>query len=69
MPVIALIAESAAPSIEPCRVLSDDPEGWSGDARAAFRSVLSELDAWCRKHDASSRLNSWVAEEAIRRSL
>jgi hypothetical protein len=68
MPVIALVAESPAPSIEPCRVLPDSRENWSDGARAAYQGVLGELDAWCRNHNASKKLNSWVAEEAIRRS-
>jgi hypothetical protein len=41
-----------------CRTASD---------RAACRDVLRQLDAWCRSHGAPSGLNSWIAEEAIRR--
>ncbi|HSL17513.1 MAG TPA: hypothetical protein VLB51_06360 [Methylomirabilota bacterium] len=36
--------------------------------RAACRDVLRQLDAWCRSHDAPSGLNSWIAEEALRRA-
>jgi hypothetical protein len=36
------------------------------EAASEYRSLLSELHRWCRDHDASPRLNAWVAEEAIR---
>ena len=36
------------------------------EAAGEYRALLFELHRWCREHDASPRLNAWVAEEAIR---
>jgi hypothetical protein len=65
----------ATPAIETARqttdrsiLLAHDPEQWVPSARQAYRDVLAELESWCRKHQAPQGLNTWVAEEAIRRA-
>jgi len=57
--------ETAIPRIDP---LPRDSAEWPDSARSSCRSVLAELESWCRAHDASRMFNSWVAEEAIRQS-
>ena len=49
----------------PSHELVGQGEGWSDEARHAYRSLLRELNEWCRRHDASPQLNPWVAEHAI----
>jgi hypothetical protein len=60
-------AEAANPVLRPCHVLPDDRHDWPSAAQDSYREVLGELDAWSRRHDASKSLNSWIAEEAVRR--
>jgi len=60
--------DAAAGTINRPPVLSDDRDEWSSGAASAYRHVLEELDAWSRRHDAPRGLNSWIAEEAVRRS-
>lgn len=48
--------------------LPDDRARWPDEARAMYRDILGELDGWCRQHDWPRSKNTWVAEEAVRRS-
>lgn len=41
---------------------------WPDEATRAFRSVLRQLDAWCREHNRSRQINAWIAEEATRQA-
>ncbi len=66
-PMTATIA-TATPAIEHCRLLPERRPEWPSGAQSAYRGVLDELDAWCRNNDAPRGLNSWIAEEAVRRS-
>ena len=59
--------ETAAPVIRPCHLLPDNRHDWPSDERDSYREVIGELDAWSRRHDQSKSLNSWIAEEAVRR--
>ena len=60
--------ETGTPGFDHLHVLSDNRDEWSSGAENAYRHVLGELDAWSRRHDAPRGLNSWIAEEAVRRS-
>jgi len=66
----SVVTTSAAPGtpLPQSSALADDPNQWPSDARDAHRRVLSQLESWCRAHDSSKALNSWIAEEAVRQS-
>jgi len=66
-PMTTTIA-TATPAIEHCHLLPESRREWSSGVQNAYRGVLNELDTWCRKYDAPKGLNSWIAEEAVRRS-
>jgi len=68
MAPMAVTIQTASPPIEHCRFLPKNRNDWSTNAQDAFREVLGELDTWSRRHDAPRGLNSWIAEEAVRRS-
>ena len=48
--------------------LPNDRAKWPEEASTIYRQILGELDGWCRHHDWPKSTNSWVAEEAVRRS-
>lgn len=60
--------DTVTPAIKRPQTLSDNRDEWSSGAECAYRHVLGELDAWSRRHDAPRGMNSWIAEEAVRRS-
>jgi len=68
MAPMAVNIETAAPVIEHCHVLPKNRNDWSSSARTAYREVLGELEVWSRRQDSPKGLNSWIAEEAVRRS-
>lgn len=68
MAPIAVSTQPFTHTVPQSSPLSGDPSDWPFDARDTRRQVLSQLDAWCRTHDAPKTLNSWVAEEAVRQS-
>jgi len=68
MAPIVVVHRPAPTAMPQQRSVSGRPAEWPDAARDAYRGVLAELDSWCRSHNASQELNSWVAEEAIRRS-
>jgi hypothetical protein len=39
---------------------------WPRAAQQAYRSLLSELNVWCREQGCRGCSNTWVAEEAVR---
>ncbi len=49
--------------------LPADRKRWPRSADAAHDSLLRELNRWSRENDWPSTLNSWVAEEAVRRAF
>lgn len=49
--------------------LPADRKLWPSDADAARESLIRELNRWSRDNDWPATLNSWVAEEAIRRGF
>ena len=53
------------PAVE---VLPDEREEWPNDANREYRRLLRELNSWSRDHDWPMTGNSWIAEEAVRRS-
>jgi hypothetical protein len=63
-PTTELISTAARPS----EVVADQMDNWSQEARETHRSILGALDAWSRQTGTSQRLNSWIAEQAVRRS-
>jgi len=56
----------AAPAV---RALPEDRNQWPRDAGEAHGRLLRELNRWSRDNDWPSTLNSWVAEEAVRREF
>lgn len=54
----------AAPAM---RALPEDRNRWPREAGEARERLLWELNRWSRDHDWPSTLNSWIAEEAVRR--
>lgn len=53
------------PAVE---VLPVEREEWPNDATREYRRLLRELNSWSRDHDWPMTGNSWIAEEAVRRS-
>jgi hypothetical protein len=49
--------------------LSEDRKRRPSGADAAHNSLLQELNRWSRDNDWPSTLNSWIAEEAVRRAF
>ena len=49
--------------------LPEDRKRWTRNADAAHASLLRELNQWSRDNDWPSTLNSWIAEEAVRRTF
>jgi len=41
----------------------------AGEARATATVLVRQLDEWCRSRGASTSLNRWVADEAVRQAL
>ena len=63
------IAEhNAAPYFPAFEVLPNERADWPDDAGREYRRLLRELNSWSRDHDWPMSTNSWVAEEAVRRS-
>jgi len=48
--------------------LPEERAEWPNDAGRAYDFLLRDLNAWCREHHCSMVTNSWIAEEAVRRS-
>ncbi len=67
MASVVITSHSTSPAI-PQTPLTGDRVEWPSEARGAHRNVLAQLDSWCRSHDESRMLNSWIAEEAVRQS-
>lgn len=57
------------PLIAPVGVttLPEDRTQWPREADTARTSLVRELNRWSRDNDWPSTLNSWIAEEAVRR--
>jgi len=51
------------------KTLPDDRKQWPSAADAARESLVIELNRWSRDNDWPSTLNSWIAEEAVRRGF
>jgi hypothetical protein len=47
--------------------LPKDRNRWPRSAGEAHESLVWELNRWSRENDWPSTLNSWIAEEAVRR--
>jgi hypothetical protein len=63
------IAEhNSAPFLPAVEVLPDDRAEWPDDAGREYRRLLRALNSWSRDHDGPMSSNSWIAEEAVRRS-
>ena len=41
---------------------------WPDEAGREYSRLLRELNSWSREHDWPMSCNSWIAEEAVRRS-
>lgn len=68
MAPMIVTTETAASVVGPCYLLPGNRRDWPSDEQDTYREVLAELDTWSRRHDAPRNLNSWIAEEAVRRS-
>ncbi|MDX2438457.1 MAG: hypothetical protein QNL88_15600 [Acidobacteriota bacterium] len=65
----AIIEHQPLPSTIAVGALPKDREQWPHTAGAAHDALLKDLNRWSRDNDWPSTLNSWVAEEAIRRGF
>lgn len=61
------MTSSTSPRFSHTDPLSGDPGRQPSAGGTAHHDLSRQLDAWCRANDWSSRLNDWIAEEAIRR--
>ena len=48
-------------------ILPEDHRQWPRSADQARESLLRELNRWSRDNHWPTTLNSWIAEEAVRR--
>ncbi len=64
----AITARKMAPAIPHVEALSEQRNEWPDNATKEYLQLLRELDAWSREHDWPMSSNSWIAEEAVRRS-
>jgi len=63
------IAEhNATPFFPAVEALPEDRAEWPGDAGQEYGRLLRELNSWSRDYDWPMSTNSWIAEEAVRRS-
>ena len=53
------------PAVE---VLPQNRTEWPDNAGKEYNRLLRELNSWSREHDWPMSGNSWIAEEAVRRS-
>ena len=51
------------------KTLPEDQKQWPSAADTARESLVRELNRWSRENDWPSTLNSWIAEEAVRRGF
>ena len=58
-------AEAVSPAV---KTLSSERAEWPDEAGREYGRLLRELNSWSRDHDWPMSSNSWIAEEAIRRS-
>jgi hypothetical protein len=49
-------------------LLPNEREEWPDTASTEYRRLLRELNSWSREHGWPMSSNSWIAEEAVRRS-
>jgi hypothetical protein len=63
--ITELNAPQTFPSIE---TLPEERDQWPDDASREYTRLLRELNSWSRDHDWPMSGNSWIAEEAVRRS-
>jgi hypothetical protein len=67
--VMETIAEHNGARVFPAiEALPVQREEWPDDANHAYDDLLQQLNSWCREHDCPMVTNSWIAEEAVRRS-
>jgi len=67
--VMETIAEhKIAPVLPAVEVLPSERAEWPNDAGREYSRLLRELNSWSRDHDWPMSSNSWIAEEAVRRS-
>ena len=63
------IAEhNATPYFPAVEALPENRTEWPDDAGSEYRRLLRELNSWSLDHDWAMSNNSWIAEEAVRRS-
>ncbi|MEJ2580300.1 MAG: hypothetical protein P8127_01475 [Acidobacteriota bacterium] len=63
-----ITAQNMAPAIPRIEVLPEKRDEWPDNATKEYRQLLRELNDWSREHDWPMSSNSWIAEEAVRRS-
>jgi len=64
-----IITEHNATKVFPAvEVLPRDRIEWPDNAGKEYSRLLRELNSWSREHDWPMSGNSWIAEEAVRRS-
>ena len=64
----AITEHDSVPSIPGVETLPEEREQWPEDAALEYKRLLRELNSWSREHDWPMAGNSWIAEEAVRRS-
>ena len=64
----AITARNITPTMPRIEALPEERDAWPENATKEYRQLLRELNDWSREHDWPTSNNSWIAEEAVRRS-
>jgi hypothetical protein len=64
----AVTEHNATPPFPGVEALPAERDRWPEDAAREYRRLLRELNSWSRDHDWPMSGNSWIAEQAVRRS-
>jgi len=64
----AITEHGSVPAFTAVETLPDNRSEWPEDAMREYNRLLRELNSWSREHDWPMSGNSWISEEAVRRS-
>lgn len=64
----AITQHDSLPPFPGVEALPEERDDWPEEAAREYRRLLRELNSWSRDCDWPMSGNSWIAEEAVRRS-